>query len=397
MVFSTDINVRLFLQRFLVLILLCTACKTAWPETRGPGSHVSFAKNTSGPSDPIYALPEAFQPESVRPAVLDYASKIAEGRMVMESAVGVGGSTPQQYIDFADMAELATEAELRRLLWHPSATVRVYAFWGLVRYKKVQDSLELLLQHSDDWAMLPYMSGCIVSGASVIELMAAEVHYSQKMDMGYLFELIVIRRAKEEALVAPPEPLQRESLRKKAATGDLDSLLALARMKDAQDTPFFQKHATDHMIKLFRVAAIYPQAELFAQIEELSERMLQDRYLDLSVRAYYFLAVAAYANEEARDILKAPISCLFFCSEKDVDPMAAHFAFSAAAAMNKDGYYDDLLLDYWKKERFVNSRSFQQLCGQPSDECEAMAKRALEEMVEPELKLAAGRYLSENQ
>ncbi|MCB1170168.1 MAG: hypothetical protein KDK25_07535 [Leptospiraceae bacterium] len=385
------------IQGFLVLILLCAACKAAWPEAQGPGSHVSFVPNTSDSSDPIYALAQTFHAESVRPAVLHYASKIAEGRMVMESAVGVGGSTPQQYIDFADMAELATEAELRELLWHPSPAVRVYAFWALVRYRKVPDSLEVLLQHSNDWIVIPYMSGCIVSGASVIELMAAEVYDSLKMDMGYLFELIVVRRAKEEARRPVPDPEERKNLRHKAADGDLDSLLALARMRDSQDTPFFEEHATDHMIKLFRVAAIFPQPELFAQLEDLSERMLQDRYLDLSVRAYYFMAVAAYRNEEARDILKEPIACLFFCSDEDVDPMAAHFAFSAAAASNEDGYYDDLLWDYWNKERFANALSFQQLCRTPSGRCEQMAERVLEKSADPQLHREARIYLRAHQ
>lgn len=365
-----------------------------------PGSFVSFPNShaeSSHENGLQSSLPVPFRAEAVRPEILDLAAEISSRGMVMESAVGVGGSTPGQYRVFYDMAQNATEAELRALLWHPSPVVRVYSYWALTRYKSVDDSLELLLQHADDWVYVPYMSGCIVSDHPVIELMAMEISHGLKQDLGAVFQLVVLRRAADLRTSAGREEKDSTRLRSQIEEGNLEALLSLASRKNDTDADFLLEHAASHDTRLFRLAAVFPHPSFFPMLEEISQKILEARYLDYSIRSYYFLAVAAYRSPAALDILEEPIDCLLFCSDEWPNDVSAHLSFAAASAMNRDGYYNELLLDYWHKKEFVNSLSFQQLCSSPSGHCRQMAEQALKQSLEPELIQAAQDYLKQQQ
>ena len=91
------------------------------------------------------------------------------GNIVSAEHTSVLGAKNRQYRSFEKLVEVATAEELVALMQHDNPSVRVYAFWGLM--KKDHPELNLLIQSFyEDEAEVEFHEGCRISNHQVVEL-----------------------------------------------------------------------------------------------------------------------------------------------------------------------------------------------------------------------------------
>jgi hypothetical protein len=89
-------------------------------------------------------------------------SKIEKINELMDRAVSVSGSRPEQFDNFSELQKNASKDELIALTNHPNAVVRCYAFWSLT-YDPTSNLLPIVINHINDTTIVDTQFGCIGS------------------------------------------------------------------------------------------------------------------------------------------------------------------------------------------------------------------------------------------
>jgi cell division protein FtsL len=92
----------------------------------------------------------------VRKSILALANKISKYKTIDDGAIGYAGEMSQQYKQFKNLLEIATDNELIILTDNKNENVRVYSFWALAKrsYKGITTILE---KHLHDSAKIDFL------------------------------------------------------------------------------------------------------------------------------------------------------------------------------------------------------------------------------------------------
>jgi hypothetical protein len=90
---------------------------------------------------------------------------------VTSEFVGFAGTPSPGYAAFKKLKEVASEADLRRLVGDRSPAVRVYAFYALADRRPDQVPFDVLLSRMGDLAPVETMQGCVLDHSVVRDLM----------------------------------------------------------------------------------------------------------------------------------------------------------------------------------------------------------------------------------
>ncbi|MDG1571033.1 hypothetical protein OZ410_01795 [Robiginitalea sp. M366] len=130
------------------------------------------------------------------PAYQALADSLAKVNRVHGPYVGFNGETTNQYRNFLQLTETASEGQLLELCNHDNAVVRAYAFWGLARNQFTRlDSL--LLAHARDEAPVSEVQGGVITRIPLVDFMQWVVDPNMMDTRSKKLDPAVIRRLAE--------------------------------------------------------------------------------------------------------------------------------------------------------------------------------------------------------
>lgn len=317
--------------------------------------------------------------------------KIEKKNMLMGSAVGYGGTRPEQFDNFTDLKNVATDDELQELTNYPNGVVRCYSFWAL-SYKTSFNLLPIVIRHIPDDESVSTMFGCIVSDENVgdffINLVTPDYIdiNTKKLDsteFGILDSILIyspnnlhakqnaIRRAKltERFYIRARDLVTKDK--------NQEALVALAKYQKEQDIPLILENkigSKPDVGYLFTYRAIceFPHPDFFPLLEQNLKQTLTDDHFSTEWRELY-KAIANYKNNKAIELLTVPFTQV---KHENIREYHIDFVFGALQKYQTP-LFDDLLWRLWLTEKKISPDVFKYLSNRNPQRAFNLAKETL--------------------
>lgn len=253
------------------------------------------------------------------------ANKIDQYGTLTGSAVGYSARKPEQWDNFMDLKNTASDQELIVLTNHPSTVVRCYAF-DLLRKKRHKKVLEILKNHLKDTSFVFTQFGCIGGGSRVSDYMLRSVNpfsgeniyitdlERKEIDSLIIFDNNISNNYKDQILEdINPEPKLYKKIKELAESGNKSAIVGLAKFNRKEDIELIKSllknKRTD--IQTFGLKAIinYPSAQFLSDLKEIqSKEIKKTGSFDYILMRYLYQAIVQYKNETSREIIENSIT-----------------------------------------------------------------------------------------
>ena len=309
----------------------------------------------------------------------------------MSSAVGVGGTRPKQFDNFAELQKSATKSELIELTNHPNGVVRCYSFWALT-YDTSINLLPIAIQHIPDNENVSTMFGCIVSSEMAGDFFISLVS-PQYIDVNSKKLTAVQYEYLDSILIYTPNKLyERENAINRAKLNETfyervrqlvleesnqSALIALAKFKRTQDIQLIlnNKAKGERYAQLFftyKAISEFPDNAFLPLLKKSLYEAIDKGSWSTEWRELY-KAIASFKNDTALQLLKIP-----FTQTKHENIRQYHVDFIFGAV--QDFYtpiYNELLWIMWENEKKINTKVFNLLYPTNPDKAFKLTKKTL--------------------
>jgi HEAT repeat protein len=246
--------------------------------------------------------------------------------IVMDRAVGIGMSEPEQWRRFKRLREEASEDELLALVEHKDVVVRCYAFRALAERESPQ-VFPILVRHLGDTHVVRTLSGCIEWSEKAADYFLATVsprhrdfaagfvmdddQYA-KVDSILLFRPrleLVARASMLDDLEPRPEWYSR--VRQLVEKERVDAALrALARYRRREDIPRIRDAiaSTDQRLAGLAAVAAFPDASFYPTLVERFRTLRRERMEAPAEFRELCIALARYDRPEVAAMFRDALS-----------------------------------------------------------------------------------------
>lgn len=292
-------------------------------------------------------------------------AKIEKENSLMGSAVGEGGTRPEQFDNFIELKKTATKIELTELTNYPNGVVRCYSFWAL-SYDNSTNLLPILIKHIPDNESVCTMFGCIKSyekvGDFFINLVTPQyVDLKAKKLTPAEFEYL------DSFLIYTPNNLyarnhaisrakQSGSLYTKArqlviTENNQQALVTLAKFKKKQDIPLILKN--NQLFYTYKAISQFPDTAFLPLLKKSLYGTIDDDHWSTEWRELY-KAIACFRNDMALHLLKIPFTQIKY---QNIRQYHIDFIFGAIQEFYTPAY-DELLWKMWENEKKISPNVF---------------------------------------
>jgi hypothetical protein len=288
--------------------------------------------------------------QEIRPEINSLAKKIAKYNQLESEHVGIAGETTVQYINFIELRDKATIAELLKLLKHENSVVKGYSSWALAdrMYPRLTDILADFLEKGDSATT---QHGCIVSEDDLASEFYSRVfyqHFHNKLtETDSLFFQSQIQQLDSVILYAGKDgyllnkalsnnngnPKNYERIKELAVNiNSKYSLVALSKYRNQNDISFFMEQGKNSFLAI----SVFPDNKFW-------DFLLGFRFNEKSLD--YFLAVSSYKNDSAKELLNEFYSS---CNNTQINNL------EEALIKNYCIPYQDLILKIWENYKTID-------------------------------------------
>lgn len=302
--------------------------------------------------------------------------KIIQSEMVMDIAVGLAGTRPEQWDNFEELSKVSTTEELVILTNHEKGVVRCYAFWELSKRKEI-DNFEILKNHLIDDEIIYYQTGCTIFDMMVgdffIELMTERYvdNNVQKMTSDQKKELDSLLIYKTNNLSARNDAINNAGLTealypkiKELAIVENNqyALIVLAKYQKEEDIEIIlnnrdERYEEENVFSsTFSAITNFPHPQFIPFLQTHLINALTRTEYNYSCNELY-KAIASFKNEEALELLQMP-----FYELKDERLRRWHIEdIHTAVVVYDDTIYNNLYWKLWEEENMISIHSYERM------------------------------------
>jgi len=256
---------------------------------------------------------------------------IRKAKTLDDSAVGASAVKTSTYAAYEVLRDKASKKCLIALQHDPNPILVVYAFMALNERFPDHDLFPVLMKHLKNDADFEGISACFPYRSSVgdacFDLLADELTPEQKAQV--LHQVLTTKNSLAlrwwilQDWQIPPKYLGR--MRKMAAAGDAQVLVALARFRREEDIPLILKGLERSPFHALRAISCFPDERFLPHLAQFQKKLLAQKFWSRTAREFY-VAVAQYKNARALEILSIPLD-----QQRDIPMRKGHLWFVAEA------------------------------------------------------------------
>ncbi|WP_131725846.1 hypothetical protein [Flavobacterium sp. Root420] len=318
--------------------------------------------------------------------------KIEKENVVMGSAVGSAGITPEQYENFEELKKNASKEELLLLTNHPNGVVKCYSFWALALDKNA-DLFSIVKKHINDDTPVETQFGCIKSTEKVgdffIDLVNpkyenSEIKKLSQAEFNQLDSLLIYKKnnlyAGYDAIenAVPTEYLYPKVRNLVIKNHNQSALVTLSKYKNPNDIELILKNkAKDEnpesgYYSTYQAIQNFPDLRFIPFLEKnLYQTLDNDHFSGEWLELY--TAIASYKNQKAVELLKVPFTKV---QHQNIKEYHIKFVYEAILA-NRCTLYNDLLWNIWKNEHIITLEGFEYLLNVNAGKVLELSKKEL--------------------
>lgn len=303
-------------------------------------------------------------------------NKIESINILMSSHVGGAGMRPEQWNNFLELKQTATDEELTALTNHSNGVVRSYAFWALL-FLNNSNVIDIVKKHLNDDELIETLIGCDLSeqmvGDVFIQTMLQQKHNKesfqinakqlQELDSLLIYEsnnlasrFDAISRAK------PTEQLYPKIRELVLKENNPNALVTLAKYQKEQDIDIIKnfidnsEYREDKFYFTYEAMLEFPRKEYLPILERNLKATFDDIDFSVEWRVLYKV-IASFKTEKSLALLKMPLNEV---SDKRLRKYHIDFIFDAILEF-QSAIYDDLFWELWEKEHKRTLRLYKYL------------------------------------
>lgn len=310
---------------------------------------------------------------------------IRNSRTLDGPVVGYGADRSSTYAAYEVLRDRASKEYLVELQNDPDFILVVYAFMALDERFPGYDLFPALMKHLKNDATIEQFWGCVLFQSTVgdacFEVLADELTPEQKAQVMHQVlttkNSLALRGRILTGWQIPSKYLKE--IRRMAAAGEDEALVALAKFRRKEDIPLILKRLEgrddDTPFYALRAISYFPDERFLPHLAKLQKKLLPEKYWSTTQREFY-VAVARYKNKQALELLSIPLD-----PHRDVPMRTYHinFVFKAVASEQWPPY-DDLLFRLWEDHGRLNVSVLKRLSRADHGRCLAAVRKALSDI-----------------
>ncbi|PWV55881.1 hypothetical protein [Chitinophaga sp. S165] len=320
----------------------------------------------------------------------EIVSKISTLNVLAGRAVGEGGIRPEEYDNFIELKNKATNAELTELTDHPNGVVRCYAFWAL-SYDTTANLLPIVIRHLNDTIQVRTQFGCIGRTEDVGDIFIDIAQQSYDLDSKkltleeseYLDSVLIYT---SNRLYAKERAIKRGKLTARfygrvkelmLKDGNQSALIALAKFRRKEDIPLILKNSRieqrNGLFNTYKAIGEFPDPAFRPLLQESLHDVLVKASWD-SESAEMYNAIASFKDDTAYRQLEKPFKKI---TDSNIRKHHIAFVFNAIRK-HYSPVYNDLLWEIWENEMMISPDVFSLLYKQQPQKAFQVTKKTIQ-------------------